>query len=93
MGGHAASGFQDVAGDGEFVGGCADISKRVMQDEVLEMNEFAVDPERGMGVEEMRALQKALADGRTGNALVETGKRDGCRFYFGVSNGRTSYGC
>jgi hypothetical protein len=39
----------------EFVGGCADISKRVMQDEVFEMHEFAVDPERGMDFEEMRA--------------------------------------
>ena len=34
MGGDAAAGFQDIAGDGEFVGGCADIAKRVMQDEV-----------------------------------------------------------
>jgi hypothetical protein len=45
MGGDATAGFQDVAGDGEFVGGRADVSKRVMQDEVFEMNEFTVDPE------------------------------------------------
>jgi hypothetical protein len=76
MGGDASSGFQDIAGDGEFVGGCADISKRVMKDEVLEMNEFTVDPERGMRVEEMRALEKAITDGRTGDALIETGKSD-----------------
>ena len=63
MGGDASAGFQDVAGDGEFVGGCADIAKRVMQDEVFEMDEFTIDPERGMRVEEMRALEKALADG------------------------------
>ncbi len=30
MGGDATAGFQDVAGDGEFVGGGADISKRIM---------------------------------------------------------------
>ena len=78
MGSNAASGFQDVAGDGEFVGGCADVAKRVMQDEVLEMNEFTVDPERGMRIEEMRALEKALADGRAANALVKTGKSDRC---------------
>ena len=78
MGGDAASGFQNVAGDGEFVGGCTDISKRVMQDEVLQMNEFTVDPERGMRVEEMRAFEKALTDGRTGDALIETGKSDPC---------------
>lgn len=36
------------------------------------MDEFAIDPERGMCLEEMRALEKAVADGRAGNALVET---------------------
>ncbi len=45
-----------------------------------------------MRVEEMCALEKALADGRAGNALVETGKRDGCGFYFRISNRKTSYG-
>lgn len=45
MGGDAAAGFEDVAGYGEFVGGGADVAKRVMQDEVLEMDEFTVDPE------------------------------------------------
>ena len=77
MGGDAASCLQDVAGDGEFVGGRADISKRVMQDEVIEMNEFTVDPERRMRFQEMRALEKALTDRRTGDALIETGERDG----------------
>jgi hypothetical protein len=77
MGSDASAGFQDVAGDGEFMGGSTDVAKRVMQDEVFEMNEFTVDPERGMRVEEMRALEKALTDGRAGNALVETGKCDG----------------
>jgi hypothetical protein len=78
MSGDASAGFQDVAGDGEFMGGSTDVPERVMQDEVFEMDKFAVDPERGMRVEEMRALEKALADGRAGNALVETGKRDRC---------------
>ncbi len=93
MGGDATASFQDVAGDCEFVGGCTDVAKRVMQDEVLEMDEFAVDPERGMCLEEVGALEKALADGRAGNALVEAGKRNGCRFYFAISNRKTSYVC
>ena len=76
MGGDAASGFQDVAGDGEFVGGGTDVAECIMQDEVFEMDEFTVDPERGMRVEEVRSLKKALTDRRTGNALVKTGKRD-----------------
>ena len=54
MGGDAATGFEDVAGDGELVGGCADVAKRVVQDEVLEMDEFAIDPERGVRVEASR---------------------------------------
>ena len=74
MGGDAASGFQDVAGDGEFVGGGTDVPQSVMQDEVFEMDEFAINPERRMCLEEMRALEKALADGRAGDALVETGE-------------------
>ena len=41
------------------------------------MDEFAIDPERGMCLEEMRALEKAVADGRAGNSLIETGERDG----------------
>lgn len=35
MGSDAATGFQDVAGDGEFVGGGADVPEGIMQDEVL----------------------------------------------------------
>ena len=77
MGSDAASGFQDVTGDGELVGGCADVAKCIMQDEVLDMNKFAIDPERGMRIEEMRALEKAFADRRAGDALVEPGKCDG----------------
>jgi len=90
MGGDAASGFEDVAGDGEFVGGGTDVPEGIMQDEVLEMDELAVDPERGMRVEEMRALDKALADRRAGDALVKTGKRD-CGFYFQISIQGMSY--
>ena len=74
MGGDASAGFQDVAGDGEFVGRRADISKRIMQDEVFEMDEFAIDPERGMRLEEVATLEKAFADGGAGNTLVEPGK-------------------
>lgn len=77
MGGDATAGFQDVAGNGEFMGGSTDVPERVMQDEIFEMDEFTIDPEGGMCVEEMRALEKAFTDGRAGDALVETGKSDG----------------
>lgn len=49
-----------------------------MQDEVLEMDELAVNPERGMCLKEMGTLEKALTDRRTGDTLIEAGKRNPC---------------
>ncbi|MHC2296147.1 hypothetical protein ACVJBD_000353 [Rhizobium mongolense] len=49
LGRNASAGFQDVAGDGEFVGRSADVAGGVVEDEVFEMDEFAVDPQRGAG--------------------------------------------
>jgi len=69
----ATARFQDVAGDGQFVGGGADIARGVVEDEVFEMHEFAIDPQRGTGVGEILAFNPALTNWRTGDALVETG--------------------
>ncbi|RVL57697.1 hypothetical protein CN137_25470 [Sinorhizobium meliloti] len=41
---NAPARLQHVAGDGEFMGGRANIFCGVMKDEVLEVDEFAVDP-------------------------------------------------
>lgn len=71
-----AGGSQNIAGDGEFVGGGADVFRGVMQHEVLDMDELAVDPERGAGVSEMGAFDKARADRGTGDPLVEARQRD-----------------
>ncbi len=62
MGKNLPSGAQDGMGDGQFVGGRADIEAGVMQDEILEMHEFAVDPQRGDGVGKILTLEKAVAD-------------------------------
>ena len=91
MGGDTAAGFQDVAGDGELVSGGADVAQGVVQDEILEMDELSVDPKRGMRLKEMRAFEKARADERAGDALVEAGKCDGCGFYFAISIREMSY--
>ena len=40
----------------------------------------------------MRAFDPSPADRRTGDPLVETGHGD-CRFYFAISNRKTSYVC
>lgn len=50
----------------------ANILCGVVEYEVIEVNKFAIDPQRGTGVGEVGALNKALADRRTGDALVET---------------------
>jgi hypothetical protein len=42
-----------------------------MEDEVFEMDEFAIDPQRGAGVGEVRAFDKALSYLRSSNPLVE----------------------
>jgi hypothetical protein len=92
LGGDAPAGAQHVAGDGQFVGGCANISGIVVEDEVFEVDEFAVDPEGRAGVSEMGALYPTSPDRRTGNAFVQTRESD-CRFYFAISNRKTSYVC
>ena len=48
----------------------------IVQREVFEMNKFAVDPERGAGVREVRSLNKALPDGRASEPLVEVSQGD-----------------
>ncbi|WP_287236139.1 hypothetical protein [Mesorhizobium sp.] len=62
-----------------------------MQDEVLEVDEFALEPQRGGRIGKMLPLDKPVADGRTSQPLVEPGERlRRCRFYFRISKTRTS---
>lgn len=72
------AGAQDVAGDGEFMRRGADVVAGIVQDEILEMDEFSVDPQRGAGICEMSPFEKAAADLGADNALVETGERGPC---------------
>lgn len=53
---------QHVAGDGEFVGRGAYIAKSVVKDEVFQMDEFAIDLQRGTGIGEILPLEEARAD-------------------------------
>ncbi|OOO20325.1 UNVERIFIED_ORG: hypothetical protein BTE55_30000 [Rhizobium sophorae] len=71
MAGNAAATAQHVAGDGQFVGWSAVVSGGVVEDEVFEMNQFAVDPEGGAGISKMGAFEEAVTDRRTGDALIE----------------------
>ena len=58
---------------GEFVGRGADVHAGVVQDEVLEVDEFALEPQCGGRVGEVLALDKTVADRRAGQPLVEAG--------------------
>jgi hypothetical protein len=54
------------------MGGRANIFRGIVQDEVLEMDELAIDPQRSTGVGEMGALDPSRSDRRAGDALIET---------------------
>ena len=70
------AGAQHVTSDCQLMGRCANIPRGVMEHEVFEMDEFAVDPQRGAGIGELGAFEEANADGRTGDALIKTGECD-----------------
>ncbi|GJE02993.1 hypothetical protein GMJLKIPL_4944 [Methylobacterium isbiliense] len=62
---HEPSGSQDRASPRQLVGWCPDVHAGVMQDEVLEVDEFAGEPERRAGVVKVGAAFPAACD-RTG---------------------------
>ncbi|MER8479735.1 MULTISPECIES: hypothetical protein [unclassified Mesorhizobium] len=55
------------------------------------MHELALDPQRGGGICKVLAFDKAVADGRAGQPLVEAGQCRGCGFYLRISILRMSY--
>ena len=54
----SAGGSSKRGGDGEFVGGCADLAGGFMEDKVFEMDKFAVDPQRGAGIGDFLPFEK-----------------------------------
>jgi hypothetical protein len=62
MGGNAPAGAQHVAGDCQFMGGCANIPDIVVEDEIFEMDELAIDSQRGAGVGKLGSLEESRAD-------------------------------
>ncbi|WP_292231963.1 hypothetical protein [Mesorhizobium sp.] len=59
----------------------------VVQDEVFEVHELALEPQRGGRIGKMLALDKTVADGGTSQPLVKARQNlGGCRFYFPISN-------
>lgn len=77
---------------GELVGRGSDVHVGVVQDEVFDMDELAVEPQRRRGIGKVEPLDETVADRAFVHALVEAGQKVfGCRFYFPISNARTSY--
>jgi hypothetical protein len=70
-----AAGAQHRLGARHFMRRRPDVHARVMQDEILEHDELAGEPEAGAGVLEMRPADETLSDRARSNALVEPGER------------------
>jgi hypothetical protein len=52
------------------VGRSADVGAGVVEDEVLEMHEFAVKTQRGAGVGKILPFEQTGADSRASDALI-----------------------
>ncbi len=73
--GDAAAGAQHGVGPGQFVGGGADIHVRVVEHEVVEVDELAFQPQAGRSFGIMCAGDKTGADRAFGEAFVKAGER------------------
>jgi hypothetical protein len=67
----AAADFQDRMGDGQLVGRRSRVHVRIVQHEILDMNEFAGHPKCCRRIEEMPALAVPVFDDMAVRALIE----------------------
>ena len=72
--GDAAAGAQHGMGPGELMGRGANVHVGVVEHEVVEVDQLAVEPQAGRGVGEVGAGDKAGADRAFGEPLVEPGR-------------------
>ena len=73
--GDTAARAQHRAGAGQFVGWRSDVHGGVVQHEVFEVDELALEPQRGGGVDEVGSRDPAVADGARSQPLVEPRQR------------------
>jgi len=59
---NAPTGAKNVAGDCQLVGRRANIAGGIVKYKVLEMDQLAVDPQRGAGIGKMGSFDPARAD-------------------------------
>ena len=73
--GDAAPGAQHGMGPGQLMGRGADVHVGVVEHEIVEVDQLAVEPQTGAGVGEVGAGDPAVADRAFGEPLVEPGER------------------
>ncbi|CEG10444.1 hypothetical protein BN961_03884 [Afipia felis] len=73
--GDAPSRAQHGVGAGELVGRGADVHAGIVENEILQMDEFALQPQSGAGVGEVRSADPPVADWALGQPLVEARER------------------
>jgi hypothetical protein len=66
----ASAGSQYGVRDREFMGGRARVHMRIVQHQILDMNQLAAHPQSRNGIEEMPALAEPIADGMSQDPLV-----------------------
>ncbi|WFU52073.1 hypothetical protein QA637_28485 (plasmid) [Sinorhizobium terangae] len=62
------AGSQHVSGNGQLMGGRTDVKAGIVQHQILEVHELAVDPQRGAGVGKMRLFDPAPTEGELRSA-------------------------
>jgi hypothetical protein len=72
---HPAPRPNDAVRDDKLMARRANIHLCVVENEVLEMDEFAADPHTGNGIKEVGPLGKAGPNLRSGDPLIKPGKR------------------
>ena len=72
---NALAAAQDRMGAGQFVGRRPNVHARIVQDEIFDVDEFALDPGTGAGVQEMRPGDPALANRTYAQPLVQPRQR------------------
>ena len=60
-----------MTGNSQCMTGGTDIARRVMQNEILHIDQFAVEPQRGAGIGKIETFDQSLADRGVSKTLVE----------------------
>lgn len=63
---------QNAVGIDDLVRRGSNVHTCIVQDEILDMDQFSIDPKRGNGIVEVLSLQKSVSDRRSADSFIET---------------------